>query len=100
MRSKRNERNNKPRAGVVTKLLIFALLLGLSFQLYQLHGQVQMAQAEELKMEAQVESKRQENERLTEQIENGATQDRLEEIAHKKLGMVHPNEKIFYDVSN
>lgn len=100
MRSKRNKRKNTPRAGLLTKLLIFALLLGLSYQLYQLRGQVQTAQTEELQMAAQVETKRQENERLTEQIESGATQDRLEEIAHRKLGMVHPNEKIFYDVSN
>ena len=37
---------------------------------------------------------------LAEDIENGASQEQMEEIARDELGMVAPGEKVFYDVSN
>ena len=87
----------RPKSGVLTKLLILALLLGLGMQLHRLQGEIQTAQADQEQLAAQVEQKRQENAALAQDIENGDDQELMEEIAREELGLVNPGEKVFYD---
>ena len=82
------------RAGPLTKLLLLVLLLGISWQLYRLQGQVEAAQAEKDLLAAQVEVKRQENNSLAADIAAGGTQEKMEEIARNELGLASPGEKV------
>lgn len=85
------------RAGLLTKLLLLAVLLGIGWQLYRLQGQVETAQAEKDRLAAQVEVKRQENSILSADIAAGGSQEKMEEIARNELGMVFPGEYVLCD---
>lgn len=95
-------RNKKQhvRAGVLTKFVILALLAGLGWQLLQLKGQVEQAQGQRTALEQQVNALKEENDTLEADIAEGATQEKMEDLAREKLGVVSPNERVFYDVSN
>ena len=43
---------------------------------------------------------RQSKAELEYQIEHGADDETIEDIARNKLGLVYPGEKIFYDISD
>lgn len=86
--------------GPLTKILLLILLLGISWQLYRLQGQVEAAQAEKDLLAAQVEAQRQENDALSADIEAGRTQEKMEEIARNELGMVFPGEYVLCDGVN
>ena len=88
------------RAGVLTKFVILALLAGLGWQLLQLKGQVEQAQGQRTALEQQVNALQEENDTLEADIAEGATQEKMEDLAREKLGVVSPNERVFYDVSN
>lgn len=92
--------SRRTRASVLTKILILALLVGLGFQLYRQQSQVRDAQGELDALKAQVETQQQENDALSQDIAEGPTQEKMEEIAREQLGMVSPGERVFYDVSN
>ena len=85
------------RAGPLTKALLLILLLGISWQLYRLQGQVEAAQAEKDLLAAQVEVMRQENSTLAADIAAGGNQEKMEEIARNELGMVFPGEYVLCD---
>ncbi|WP_241426588.1 FtsB family cell division protein [Dysosmobacter acutus] len=96
----RGKKQKKAGAGILTKLVILALLLAVGFQLYRLQGQITEAETNRAQLAAQVAAKQQENAALAKDIENGDDPETLEEIARNELGMVNPGEKVFYDVSN
>ena len=97
---KKHEKRLKARTGFLTRIVLLLLLVGVGWQLVHLKDQVRQAEAEREQLSAQVEEQRQENAALAEDIENGASQEQMEEIARDELGMVAPGEKVFYDVSN
>lgn len=88
------------KAGFFTKLLIILLLTALAFQLYHLRGQLREVEAEKALLAAQVAQRQRENEALQEGIDEGGSQEEMRKIARKDLGMVDPNDKVFYDTSN
>lgn len=88
------------RVSVFTKLLILLLLAGIGWQLYRLQNQVAEAQTQRAQLTEQVAAQRQKNDALAEDIQNGGSQEQMEEIARDELGLVAPGEKVFYDVSN
>ena len=81
--------------GLVTRLVILALAAVIGWQLYGLRDQLASAQAERDAYQAQVEALRQENDALAADIEEGATEEMMEEIARKELGVVTPGEYVF-----
>ena len=95
-----HKKSQKARSGFFTKVVLLLLLVGIGWQLFQLSGQVREAEAERDAVSGQVEAQRQENAALEEDLQTGATQEQMEEIARDELGMVAPGEKVFYDVSN
>ena len=97
---KKHEKRQKTRTGLLTRIVLLLLLVGVGWQLVHLREQVQQAETQKTQLSAKVEQQRQENAALAEDIENGASQEQLEEIARDELGMVSPGEKVFYDVSN
>lgn len=98
--AKQAEKKQRPRAGLLTRLVILALLLGVSWQLYSLHGQVATAKAARDALADQVDAQRQQNDALEADIAGGSSAEKMEELARDKLDYVTPGEYVFYDVSN
>ena len=88
-------KKKKAGNGLVTKLIILALIAIIGWQLYDLQDQHSAAQAERDRYQTEVESLRQENDALAADIAEGTTQEKMEEIARKELGVVTPGEYVF-----
>ena len=88
------------KAGFFTKVLLLVLLAALGFQLYHLQGQMESARAQQQPLAAQVALRQQENDALQESIDHGGSEDEMKKIARDELGLVEPDEKVFYDTSN
>ena len=76
----------KLRTGLLAKLLIVILLAALVCEVYALREQVS---------DAEVEGKRQENDALAADIEEGCTPEKMQEIARRELGWLLPGEYVF-----
>lgn len=86
--------------GFFTKVLVVVLLAALAWQLTTLRGQVADAQAQKQALEQQVAARQEENDALQESIDHGGSLEEMLRIAREKLGLVAPNEKVFYDTAN
>ena len=93
-------RRARPRASLLTKLLVVVLLAAIGWQLYELRDQVASAQTEKEQYAQQVAAQQQENDALAADIADGTTTEKMEEIARNELGLVTPGEYVFYDTSN
>ena len=100
MAKKTEQQKKRPRASLLTKIVLLVLLAAVGWQLYGLQGKVAAAQEEKERYAAQVEQTKRENDALSADIAEGPTREKIEEIARDELGMVAPGEKVFYDVSN
>ena len=87
----------RPRASLLTKLLILILLVAMGWHLHTLRSQVERAQSENLRYADQVEAIRQENQALEADIAEGSTQEKMEEIARDELDWAYADEYVFYD---
>ncbi len=92
---KRTEKKPRPKAGLLTKIVIVVLLAAMGWQLYDLRGQLQAAEAEIAAYQQQVEAQQQENDALAADIAEGPTKEKIEEIARNELGYVKPGEYVF-----
>ena len=92
---KRTEKKPRPKAGLLTKLVIVILLVAMSWQLYDLRDQLQMAKAEKEAYQQQVAEQQQKNDALAADIAEGPTAEKIEEIARNELGYVKPGEYVF-----
>lgn len=86
---------DRPRAGILTKVIIVVLLATIGWQIYDLRGQIANAQEEKESYAAQVEEKARENAALKADIAEGPTAEKLEDIARDELGYVKPGEYVF-----
>lgn len=93
------KRTPRPRASLTVKLVILALLAATGLQLYRVQERVESAQAEKDRYAAQVAELQQENDSLKADIAEGATAEKIEEIARDELGYVTPGEYVF-DTNN
>lgn len=82
------------KAGLVTKLVVLALLIGLSITLLDMRAQLQDAQAQKASLEQQAQSQQQVNADLRDAVENKDDPQRQEDIARNSLGLVEPGEYI------
>ena len=80
---------------VLIILIILVLIALIGWQLYGLQDQLTAAQAERDRYQTEVETLRQENDALAADIAEGTTQEKMEEIARKELGVVTPGEYVF-----
>ena len=99
----------KLRTGLLTKLLIVVLLAALACEAFTLREKVSGAEAEKAwtaawpqdvlavnkSVAALVEGKRQENDALQADIDEGCTPEKMQEIARRELGWVLPGEYVF-----
>lgn len=97
------KKNNRPekqkkehvRSSFATKVLILSLLIGAGIELWHLSGQVSRARQEQEELALQVAQMEQENSALTEDIKQGATVEKMKELARSELNYVDPGEYVF-----
>ena len=99
MAKKTEQQKKRPRASLLTKIVLLVVLAAIGWQLYGLQSKVAAAQAEKERYAAQVAQTQRENEALAADIAEGPTREKVEEIARDELGLVTPNEYVFDDVS-
>ena len=100
MAKQKKQPRQRVRASLFTKVLLLVLLMGIGWQLVRIHDQVEAAVAEKARLEAQIQAQQQENDALQESIHHGGSEEEMKKIARDELGLVEPNEKVFYDTSN
>lgn len=88
------------RAGIITKVLLLAIVLYAAVRLAMVHSETKRLEAQISQLEQQTQQLTEENAALEYQIEHSEDDETKEEIARDKLGLVKPGEKIFYDTSN
>lgn len=93
--AKQGKKEPRARTGVLTKVVVVALLGILGWQLYGLQDQLAEAEAERDAYAAQAAEQQRENAALKEDIAEGPTEEKLLEIARDELGLVKPGEYLF-----
>lgn len=93
--AEKRKRRPRPRSGFLTKVVILALLGAIGWQLYGLQDQVEAAQEERDSFAAQVAEQQRENAALQADIDEGPTDEKLQEIARDEFGLVKPGEYVF-----
>lgn len=88
------------RAGLLTKIVILALLIVVAISLLELNSRVEQAAAERESLARQVAVQTQTNAGLTEAIENSSDPERIEEVARDRLGLVKQGEIVFYSMGD
>lgn len=82
------------KAGLLTKLVILALLIYLATSLLDLQGRIRETQAERDALSRQVAEQTQVNADLAEDVANPDDPQRIADIARDELGLVVPGEKV------
>ncbi len=85
------------RANWLTLLVIVAVIAYACIALMNMRTKVAEANETEAELRQQVEQIQEENAALSYAIEHQNDQATIEDIARDKLGLVMPDEKIFYD---
>lgn len=83
------------KAGILTKLVVLALLVYLATTLLNLRSQIQSAQTERDTLTQQVADQNQLNAELNAAVKDSDDPDRIADAAREKLGLVEPGEKVF-----
>ncbi len=83
------------KAGLMTKLVILALLIYLTTALLNLRGQISTAQTNLDGLNRQVAVQTQKNAELADAVAHSDDPERVADVAREKLGLVTPGEKIF-----
>ena len=90
----------KKRASIFTKLVIAALIIYASVTLVSIRQQIEEAESARDALSEQFVLQSQENAGLQYDIDHADDPKTIEGIARRKLGLVMPNEEIFFDVRN
>ena len=87
---------NAKKAGLLTKLVVFILLIYMTSSLMNMNTRIASAQESVGTLQQQVENQHQRNAELGEAIENSDDPDHRKDIARQKLELLEPGEKVFY----
>ncbi len=85
------------RAGWITGLVIAGLILYACVTLTNMRSKVNQAAKTQAELQTRVEQIQEENAALQHAIDNKDDPDTIGDIAREKLGLVMPDERIFYD---
>lgn len=83
------------KAGILTKLVVLALLVYLATTLLNLRSQIQSVQTERDTLTQQVADQDQRNAELSAAVKDSDDSERIADAAREKLGLVEPGEKVF-----
>ena len=85
------------RSGILTRIIIFALIIYAGASLITLRGRIEDARQELGDVRRQVAEQELSNAELEYEIENHDDPDVIAGIARNALGLVSPGEIVFYD---
>lgn len=88
------------KAGLLTKIVVLALLIYMATSLLDLQSRIRQTQAQRDSLSRQVAEQAQCNADLAEDVANPNDPDRIADIARDKLGLVVPGEKVFIITTN
>lgn len=88
------------RAGLLTKIVVLALLIVISISLLNLRARLASAESARDALQALVDEQTQYNAALQDDIDHSDDPDVILEVAKEKLGLVNEDEVIFYDTTN
>lgn len=88
------------KASLITKVVIFVLIVYLSITLLNLRSRIQSANDHYNEVQSQVVTQNAKNAALEEHIRNSDDKGTVLEIAKEKLGLVEEGEVVFYDTTN
>lgn len=101
MARRRNRAQRKPRhVNIVVIVLVVVILAAMGWRLNGLHTQLETARFERDRYQDQVDVMEEKNASISADIEEGVTEEKIEEIARDELGMVLPGEYVFYNTGN
>jgi cell division protein FtsB len=83
------------RAGIITKIVIFALIVYASVTLINLRAQIDAARTQQLTLKEQVTQKEALTAELQYKIDHSDDKDIIADVARNDLGYVEPGEKVF-----
>ncbi|SHI19706.1 cell division protein FtsL [Sporobacter termitidis DSM 10068] len=83
------------RAGIITKIVIFALIVYASVTLINMRAQIDAALVRQADLKQQVTEKQATNEQLQYEIDHSGDSDTIANAARNDLNLVVPGEKIF-----
>ncbi len=87
------------KAGLITKIVILAIVAYMALSLVGMRGQVAAAKTERDRMEEQVKNLSAANAAVKYEIEHNGETETIESIARDKLGLVLPGETVYYDIN-
>ena len=101
-KSRTEEREErKPRhVSVAVIALALVILAVMGWRLNELHTQLETARFERDRYLEQVAEMEEKNAALSADIEEGVTEEKIEEIARNDFNMVLPGEYVFYNTGN
>ena len=85
------------RAGIITKIVIFALVVYASVTLINMRAQINAALERQAELRQQVTEKQATNDQLQYEIDHRGDSDTIADVARDDLNLVVPGEKVFYD---
>ena len=91
------KKSGRLRNRLLGGLLVLLFLTALGWKLYGLQDQLESARTERDRYQELVSDLERENAALSADIEEGVTREKMEEIARGELGMVLPDEYVFYN---
>ena len=86
----------RKKSSILTKIIIAALLIYASVTLVTLFAKIESAQAGQEQLKAEVADTAAEVAEMEYAIENKSDADVIEDVARDKLGLVMPDEEIYY----
>ena len=87
----------KPRSKIITKIIVFALIVYAGVSLISLRGRIESTREELYDARRRVAEMEISNAELEYEIENYNDPDVIAGIARSNLGLVLPGEIVFYD---
>lgn len=88
------------KTGVVTKIVIVALIVYAVVNLISVRGKTAQAQQQKTELQQKVTQMAEANAEMQYGIDHSKDDQTIEDIAREKLGLVKPGEVIFYDTGD
>ena len=85
----------KMRSGILTKVLLIAVLIYAAASLITMSGKIKAAEDERDFLQQQAQDLENENTDIKDKIENSEDEKVIEDVARAELGLVYPGEKVF-----
>jgi cell division protein FtsB len=85
------------RAGIITKFIVLAMIVYATVRLVNIMTLINTAKAEQDGLRAKITAKEVSNAALEYDIEHSDDDEVIADIARDTLGLIMPNEKIYYD---